>query len=235
MNVQVVIPYAQCDERRDTLFQYVLDFYAELEMSVVLGTATNNDGPSSFNHPKAINSAVEQATADVIVICDGDTLPSGDWAEAIEKVGQGIWPWSMPRSYRKLGEDVTERILSRKIAPADATLAECDWVGDEVSWAGFQVVRRQSFLEMGGWDERFVGWGSDDACFGIAMDSLVGGHVRFDGNAEHLWHRQTPEDSHFHSNWEEQQRITAEYVKASGNRDEMLRVIRRRDSSLSVR
>lgn len=231
MNVQVVIPYAQLNEHRDRLFRYVLEFYDEIEMRVVLGTASNDGSSATFNHPKAINAAVEKSDADVLVICDADTLPSGDWMGAIEKVGLGIWPWSMPQRYRKLGASATWRILEGSYGVEGAQDDECDWVGDGVSWAGFQIVRRESFLHMGGWDERFIGWGSDDTCFGLAMDTLVGKHVRFDGHAEHLWHPQTPDDSYRHANWGEQRKITEEYMEAAGDSESMAKVVEGSGSS----
>ncbi len=226
MSVDVLIPYEPLDALAERLYAYTVGYIsARTGWNIrVAGSARDEASRSRFNHPKAINAAARSSTADVLVICDADTLPVGHFEDAVARVESMEWAWSLPLWYMKAGETVTAEILAGA-DPAATRDEECDWVGDGVSWAGVQIVRRISFLAVGGWDERFVGWGSDDACFGLAMDTIVGEHTRFDGTALHLWHPQGPADSYLHPAWGDQYRLTERYKAAAGDLTAMAAIL----------
>lgn len=52
---------------------------------------------------------------------------------------------------------------------------------------GLLVVSRDGWDRVGGYDERFVGWGHEDSVFNIAL-LLKAAWDRIPGSAWHLWH-----------------------------------------------
>jgi hypothetical protein len=47
---------------------------------------------------------------------------------------------------------------------------------------------REAFEAVGGWDERFRGWGGEDHSAMRAVDTLYGPHKTLPGQVLHLWH-----------------------------------------------
>lgn len=229
MKATAVVPYCPVDEWRRLLFDFTVDYLERNGLDVEVGHSDNRGNPATFNHPEAINRAAERAQHDVLVIVDADSVPTGDWRQAIEDVGEGKASWALLYYYVKLNEEWTRSVISD---PDDAVVvpveeASTEWTGYQVSWAGFQVVRQEDFWRVGGWDERFKGWGSDDVCFGLAMDTMVGSHTRYPGSVVHLWHPQTPETSFLHAAWDDQFTLTERYMAAAGNPELMAEVMRR--------
>src|SRR5699024_8181276 len=53
---------------------------------------------------------------------------------------------------------------------------------------GFNVLRKKHFEAVGGFEERFRGWGGEDVAFYHAMNTLCGSAQRLKMNLFHLWH-----------------------------------------------
>lgn len=219
MLVEAIVPWAPTPGR-EPLLRYVRSYLESFGIPVRLATGPNDDG---FNHGRAINGAVSESTADVLLICDADTVPGIDLHDTIGNVAAGTFAWAMPERYAQLSEEATARALRKGLFYDER---DTTWVGEN-SWAGVQVVTRAGFSQAGGWDERFVRWGADDCCFGLAMDALVGRHTRVGGTAIHLWHDRT-HSTPGHGSWQAQQAVLAEYMEAANDPVAMMRVIGRR-------
>jgi len=50
------------------------------------------------------------------------------------------------------------------------------------------IVPREGFQTVGGWDERFRGWGGEDHAAMAAMDTLYGPHKTLPSSVTHIWH-----------------------------------------------
>ena len=89
--LSILVPYTYADERRDLLWSRVHHHLVNEFPGAQIGTgsAPNKGGPSRFNHPAAINDAASRAHGDVFMICDSDTIPTGDVHDAIAKVASG--------------------------------------------------------------------------------------------------------------------------------------------------
>lgn len=191
--ISVLIPWRTDDGQRDRVLDWILRRYALMwpEVQVVLGT--NDDEP--FNRSSARNNAAEQADGDVFVIADADTIVPdfGRLTWAAHAVDSGLAPWIVPyaeNQYFNLSMGATESLLGME---PDVPLAmnprfAIAWEHKITSWAGALVLTRSAFEAVGGYDERFNGWGYEDNSFRYAMDTLVGPHERLDGAAWHLWH-----------------------------------------------
>jgi len=170
---------------------------------IVIGNDPNMD--RLFSKSVAVNDAVAKAKGDVFVIVDADGYIDADsvvhCAEEIRharKIGRKLWfvPY---RQFFRLTEEASSRLLESDPAdpypfpsPLDAasTLGDTDpkvghWYG-----AMIQIMPREAFESVGGWDPRFRGWGGEDHAAMRAVDTLYGLHKTLPGQVLHIWHPQ---------------------------------------------
>lgn len=84
-----------------------------------------------------------------------------------------------------LSKRATERTLDGHLTLAGQVILEQP--------LGIVAVSRSLLNEVGGFDERFVGWGGEDRAFQFACDTLAGPGERIDAMSYHLWHPSAPE------------------------------------------
>lgn len=170
------------------------------------------DGP--FQRAAAINDAAVQAGDwDVAVVIDADVmLPAANVQEAVRRAAKtGKVTWAH-RRWRELTKEATERLTGEKAdrtAPGilGGTIEEADLAAVDVggkplldlsvskttalSWSCCIAIRRDAWETIGGFDERFIGWGHEDAAFMSTAGALVGWD-RIEGDVINLWHPRTP-------------------------------------------
>jgi hypothetical protein len=143
----------------------------------------HDDGP--FNAAAARNAAAAQSSEwDVAVFVDADTIVI-DPAPVIKAVavanqtGHMVRPWNR---YWMLDEAGTERFLTTGKRPAATRGLRSGQAN-----GGVNVVPRVLWDKVGGYDERFRGWGSEDTAFHLAC-RVLGGYRELAGEVYHLWH-----------------------------------------------
>lgn len=186
MTVAVVIPWRPGTPERNAHHEY-----ARAHLLNLLPDAIHLDvdsGHTPFSRAGSRNEGVrlaEIAGADVVVICDADTLPEAEpLRAAIDAAADGRlhlpYTW-----YRGLSRDGTAQYL------AGSPAADCPTdLAHEWATGGVLVIQPASWWAMGGMDERMVGWGFEDAAARICADALLGPTVKHDGTITHLWHPQ---------------------------------------------
>lgn len=204
MNLSVLIPY-EGDEWRDTVFEWLTARYAALlpDAEMCVGTSM------PFNRSAARNDAFSKSSKDYLLIADADTVFHVDQIlRALDEL-KDKKTWVIPYgdcNYYNLSKDMTVSVLAGDPA---ATIPEPSnsamWEFRLESWAGLLVVPRVAFETVGGYDERFIGWGEEDLAFRDALNDLWGPMVRTDGYALHLWHP-TTEHERFEQPFFEQNR-----------------------------
>ncbi len=154
-----------------------------------LPITTAEPDPGPFNRSQAINRAARLAGGwDVALIIDLDVLISiGQIVSAIEHThatGRAVVAFD---TLRLIDRPRTARIHDgAPLRPVDGTP-----VDGHVSCA--VAVTRDLWETVGGFDERFVGWGAEDRAFWAACKTLAGPGHRIPGPAYHLWHPYSPE------------------------------------------
>ncbi len=148
---------------------------------------------TAFNLAAARNEGVrllgDVHGVDVVVLADADTLPeqvplkSAIW-DCLE-TGMVHLPYT---EYRSLREDGTAQYL------AGARLRECNHLKINGAVSGVLVTTPDTWEAIGGQDERFRGWGYEDAAFAHAHKLITGGELqRHKGHVYALHHESAPD------------------------------------------
>lgn len=119
----------------------------------------------------ARNAAARLAGNDVLIFLDDDQLAEPELVaahlEAQERLGDVIVQGSYPLA---AGFDRRGPSLAYERARAGAMSAKPDLASN--LWGANFSVRRDTWSRVGGFDEAFVGWGSEDTDFGLRLAGL---------------------------------------------------------------
>lgn len=153
--------------------------------------------PGAFNKAWGMNVGVRYAQSPVLVFTDADLIVGGMLDQSIRYCQQH---YSFVKPYRRLVDLTAEESVAIRAHgwhgyewaahPQDRT-----GIGEHlVMCGGLFVIRRDAYLHLGGWDERFVGWGGEDDAFSYAAQRARLSTLELDeAPAIHLWHpRNTP-------------------------------------------
>lgn len=228
MKFDLLFGYMGDDGQRDRCFGWVLAWWKSHFPDVHVCMGRNFDKP--FHRGRARNDAFESAVADLIIVADADTVPNSDAIRAaLLMVDIQEAPWVLPygeERYYNLSENETDRIL--KSDPTADLLEPSDpeqWEHKITSWAGCLVMHRTAWNELGGYDERFEGWGYEDNAFRLALDTLAGPHKRIDSYVSHLWHPIAPGTTFDSPTIGQNRTLFRAYERALGNETKMRKVL----------
>ena len=173
MNVAVCVPHRPSHPDRVANFARVREGWDEMGIPVYTG-----DCEGDWKRAYAVNAACAQAEdADVLLISDSDIL-LGDPA------GQTVSACQTALRYNAYTVAFTSLIY----------LNSSGFVFWEQSriWGGVFAIPRSLYDEVGGFDERFRGYGSEDKGFLVCASTLGGDKQRMPGHAYHLDHPEDP-------------------------------------------
>jgi len=181
---------------RDRVWAWCRDRWTRYHPDWDVVEGHHEDGP--FNRSAAVNRAADDAGDwDVGVVIDSDVFLRVSQAEAAVESARrtGLVTWGH-RRWRGITEDWTRRIVAdRRDFGPEVDREDMDVLVERtnpISWSCFIAFPRAVFDDMGGFDERFEGWGYED----MALQSLVVGlygHERIEGDVYHLWHPRSEE------------------------------------------
>nr|WP_010283356.1 galactosyltransferase-related protein [Bacillus timonensis] len=225
-NVSILIPYNSDGGHRDKVIKWVLEFYKNTmpEFEVVIGNDTTGQ---LFSRSKAINNAARKASGSIYVIADADIVYNPIILyKAIDLLKYNV-PWIIPYNRIKyLTEDGTHQLLnSTAIWPFKA---EIEFYHDHYSHVGgLNVISKKNFEIVGGFDERFIGWGGEDDAFASSVNSLCGDYHRMKEDLYHIWH---PPAAKFFNNphYKANKLLSNRYLQASNSEEDMRKLIQER-------
>lgn len=184
MRQQIIIPWRDVDcVYRRKHFNFLVNYYSQ-EFDVIFG-----DYDGEFNRSAARNGGVEKSNSEISVIIDADNyIPLQQIHNAIRAASRSD---SLVKPFKYFGyltEESTngfyecQEILGVDFSPTYIQPPQDNFTG------GAYVMKKSMWLELGGMDEGFVGWGAEDDAFHLLCKNN-GIKIRYvDGYDYHLYH-----------------------------------------------
>jgi hypothetical protein len=196
MRTVFLVPRRKDNGHRDKLWAYARARWERYFPDIPVVEGHHDEG--SFNRSAAINAAARKAGDwDLGIVIDSDVMLSVSQARAaIDRAAEtGKVTWGH-RRWRGFAEDWTNRwVRERRDLGAELDRDTMDLYVERtnpLSWSCFIVLPRPVFDDLGGFDERFRGWGFEDMAFQSIIVGLYG-YERIDGDIIHLWHPRSDE------------------------------------------
>lgn len=168
MPLTVLIPWRPQPTRLEA-FDTVIAWYRENFGDVDIRTVDSDDPIFNLAQCRNLGVASIEDPTQVVIINDADTIPEiGPLREAIEAAatsGRVHLPYT---EYHWLGADGTAQLL------AGRPLSACDFELVRGACSGVYVTTPATWWAHGGQDERFRGWGFEDAAWYLAHETLLG-------------------------------------------------------------
>lgn len=180
--VTVIVPWRPAPSRVPA-FEFVVDWYARLLPEFRVQTIDTDD--DVFVLAACRNRGIAAHDPDeVVVVCDADTLPQPEPLRAAVAAARTSGLVHLPYTeYRWLGREGDAQIRA-DVAPED-----CDHELVIGACSGVYVTTPRTWERHGGQDERFRGWGFEDAAWNLAHQALLGAPpVRHEGHVYALHH-----------------------------------------------
>jgi hypothetical protein len=186
MKARIVVPRLADGGERDHLWEYCRSHW-ETQLPALEIVEGHHEGDGPFNRSAAINRAAE-GEWDIAVILDSDTVLDSEQVisgiELAEENGALVLPYKLRNMLSEAG---TQAILDGHVGNWEqwVTARERDRVSCCV------IVPRALWDAVGGFDQRFVGWGGEDEAF-YAACRAIGDVRRLEGANWHLHHPASP-------------------------------------------
>ncbi|SDJ53183.1 glycosyltransferase family 2 protein [Salimicrobium halophilum] len=225
--VSVLFPFLSEDRNRSEGFRWVKAFYKKMIPEAELCIGEGRCQSDLFSKAKAINHAAEQATGDIYVIADSDIV----YDPALLPKAVALLedhPWVIPyHRIHYLSKRCTKELLQE--APAWPLPTDVDaHTPNKRKQGGINIVRKECFDRVLGFDERFCGWGGEDEAFVHAMNAVWGKYVRVDADIYHLWHSRGKTASG-NPYYQENKLLHARYRSARKDKEAMMKLIKEQD------
>ena len=181
INVEcIVVEQDYCENIRDRLptwVKYVFD-------------QSNCD---SYNRARAFNRGAEIASGTLLIFHDNDLVAPSSYAkEAFKEFCDGFQVIDLKRMIFYLREEVTSKILSCGYLNFKNTPGS---IVQNARPGGSLAVCRNTFFDLGCYDEAFHGWGGEDVEFWERAQTAIVNQYTYIPFV-HLWHEDQPEKNH---------------------------------------
>lgn len=180
MKVSVLIPWRSDGGARERVWRYLLPLWERTGADICVGTDT---GVGPFNCSMAQNNAFAKAKYDTLVMFGADQLPDVQAIQdAQDSLNSGLSWLPIMAETGYYSREGTERIL----AGADPDTIALDYTLEFCT--GLIALTRATYRAVGGMDERFVGWGYEDAAFRQSLAGMFGAPAALPHVLRCLWH-----------------------------------------------
>lgn len=191
MRVVVIFPFRPgCEHReaaKETVSQWWETAVPEWEQVTV------DDGGEVFSRGGSLNEGVRLARPDVIIAADADLLIGrAQILEAVEAANASpglVQPFASLHWY---DERATHALLSEpwKAFYQRSPRPLYRWEVNDATplVGGLNVLSFETWKAVGGWPDKFRGWGHEDLAFAAACRTLVAPHRKISGTVHHLFH-----------------------------------------------
>lgn len=222
----IVIPYRNDYGYRERIINYNICRLRRLlpDAQIIVQDAKD----SIFNRSQARNIGASKSYRKYLLLLDADTVFNvGQIVKGIEIIKAGVAPWVIAyQDYYSLTEAASMKLMNMDDPCIELGEPQAgEFMFKLKSFAGVLLMEKKVFDEVGGYDERFIGWGYEDNAFKDKMDTLHGSFQRVDGRAYHLWHPRSEEENFGQPNIEANEMLYNRYGKAKGRPDLMRKLV----------
>lgn len=196
MTTAVVIPFRDrgTDPLRLANLTRVTEHWTSAGYQVIV-SGDGRSGKDQFNRSAAYNRGVADTDAEMLIFAESDLLISTaqiDRAISMAKDSPGmVVPFSW---FKALSEADSVLVRNHEINPAHGNSTPVK--GHRGSIGAINVLSRDTYELVGGYDERFEGAWYDDDAMKIAFDVAAGPTRWVEGSAYHLYHLSGGRGSH---------------------------------------
>jgi hypothetical protein len=220
MSTVILVPRRDDGGERDALWAFARKHWEGMGVPIFCGD--HLDGP--FNRGAGINTAAKLAGDwDTAIIIDSDVLIElakvSLAVECAQRFQRVVHPF---REYHALTPGGTKAIMNGFSGNWKGHVKYTWWI----NMSCCVVVPRSVWNEVGGFDERFVGWGWEDVAFIQSTDCLTGNHLRFYGDLWHLYHHRSPENNHASPLYNASKVLATRYIESRYDPDAMRSLLR---------
>lgn len=211
MAVSFITSVRITDERRALNLGYALDWYrqqpdwewviVEQDSAPRLDEIELPDGlkrlfvvnPGPFNKAWGYNVGARAARGDLLFFCDADLLvPAQALATAVSLCTRRVLAVNPYDRLADLDQAESDRLLAREEAPSfeRADASDRRGQGEQLCFCGGAFLMRRSLHQyLGGFDERYLGWGGEDDAMSLRLARTTAEVAVVQGRvALHLWH-----------------------------------------------
>lgn len=188
MKVAVVIPFRDrgLDPLRLENLARVADHWAGYGGEVIV-SGDGRSGDAHFNRSAAYNRGVADTDADMLIFAESDLLVSYAQIDRAIEVASDSLGMVVPFSwFMALSPEDSVRVRNREVEPEG--LSATPIKGHRGSIGAINVLSRDTYEAVGGYDEQFEGAWYDDDAMKIAFDVAAGPTRWVEGSAYHLYH-----------------------------------------------
>lgn len=222
-DLTIVVPYRPDASRRSYIWGWVRDRYLEVARGAEL--VIGESSASVFSRSEAINNGLRSAREigrPLVLVADADHVLTERWLEtSLDLMAIGQKCWCVPNIHAFLERGISDAWMA--MPPSTPAQLLPGFLPHDVDWWGYTGVSglvlttMEAMVEVRGFDERFDGWGLQDAGFAQAITSL--GYERVKTSwCGHLWHPKNEAEpagvGQEFGNWD----LFRRYEKAAQNR-----------------
>jgi len=199
--ISLLIPFHGRDRWRRRVLRWVIAYWKNAlpGSEIIIGRSWGDP----FCKTRALNRAARKARGKVLVLLDADAYMDAEVVDSCadrildaHELGHRLWFVPYRRLYR-LTKQATLKILHscpehpyKFPVPPD----QCDVENETTAKYGHRygamimMFHREAFEMLGGFDERFVGWGGEDVALLRTLDTLYAKHKSTPNQILHMWH-----------------------------------------------
>ena len=174
--------------------------------------------PGPFNKSWGFNLAFRHASTPLLAFGDADIIiPKAQLRQAIDACASNSVVVNPYRRIIDLNEEETQQVRQGAydlipLRPVDSA-SNREAIGERVVFCGgLFLIRRDAFIHLGGWDERFRGWGGEDDAMTYKVERARLPALELDTMpALHLYHPRLRENTFEQAHYAANRALLAEY------------------------